>query len=76
MNTEQMFIRMEQLMESMERSIPLAAKRQALDIMKELNAKFGGVDINLRSFIKASRICAMGFEDPTMMVAEQIIAAD
>jgi hypothetical protein len=44
--------------------------------MKELNAKFGGVDINLRSFIKASRICAMGFEDPTMMVAEQIIAAD
>ena len=76
MNTEQMFIRMEQLMESMERSIPLPAKRQALDIMKQLNAKFGGVDINLRSFIKAARICAMGFEDPTMLVAEQIIAAD
>ena len=76
MNTEQMFIRMEQLMESMEPNIPIAAKRQALDIMKELNAKFGGVDINLRSFIKAARICAMGFEDPTMMVAEQIIAAD
>lgn len=76
MNTAQMFTRMEQLMESMERSIPIAAKRQALDIMKELNAKFGGVDINLRSFIKAARICAMGFEDPTMMVAEQIIAAD
>jgi hypothetical protein len=76
MNTAQMFVRMEQLLESMERSIPLPAKRQALDIMKELNAKFGGVDINLRSFIKAARICAMGFEDPTMLVAEQIIAAD
>ena len=76
MNTGQMFQRMEQLMQSMEPRIPLAAKQQALDIMKELDAKFGGVDINLRSFIKAARICAMGFEDPTMMVAEQIIAAE
>jgi len=76
MNTEQMFKRMEQLMPTMERSIPLAAKEQALSIMKELHAKYGGVDINLRSFIKAARICAMGFEDPTMMVAEQIIAAE
>ena len=76
MNTGQMFQRMEQLMQSMEPRIPIAAKQQALDIMKELDAKFGGVDINLRSFIKAARICAMGFEDPTMMVAEQIIAAE
>jgi len=76
MNTEQMFQRMEQLMPTMERSIPLAAKEQALIIMKELHAQYGGVDINLRSFIKAARICAMGFEDPTMMVAEQIIAAE
>ena len=76
MNTGQMFTRMEQLMQSMEPSIPLAAKQQALEIMKDLDAKFGGVDINLRSFIKAARICAMGFEDPTMMVAEQIIAAE
>jgi hypothetical protein len=76
MNTGQMFTRMEQLMQSMEPRIPLAAKQQALDIMKDLDAKFGGVDINLRSFIKAARICAMGFEDPGMMVAEQIIAAE
>lgn len=76
MNTAQMFVRMEQLMGSMEPKISIEAKRQALDIMKELDIKFGGVDINLRSFIKAARICAMGFEDPTMMVAEQIIAAD
>jgi hypothetical protein len=76
MNTGQMFQRMEQLMQSMEPRIPLAAKQQALDIMKDLDAKFGGVDINLRSFIKAARICAMGFEDPSMMVAEQIIAAE
>lgn len=76
MNTNQMFQRMEQLMESMEKNIPLVAKQQALEIMKKLDVKYGGVDINLRSFIKAARICAMGFEDPTMMVAEQIIAAE
>ena len=76
MNTTQMFQRMEQLMPSMERSIPLAAKQQALEIMQRLDKKFRGIDVNLRSFIKAARICAMGFEDPTMMVAEQIIAAE
>ena len=76
MNTTQMFTRMEQLMATMEPSIPMAAKQQALDIMKELDKKYAGIDINLRSFIKAARICAMGFEDPTMMVAEQIIAAE
>ena len=48
----------------------------ALDFMKKLDEKFAGIDINLRSFIKAARICAMGFEDPEMMVAEQIIAAE
>lgn len=76
MNTTQMFTRMEQLMPTMETSIPMAAKQQALEIMKALDAKYAGIDINLRSFIKAARICAMGFEDPTMMVAEQIIAAE
>jgi len=76
MNTGQMFQRMEQLMASMEPRIPLAAKQQALEIMQSLDSQYGGVDINLRSFIKAARICAMGFEDPTMMVAEQIIAAE
>jgi len=75
MNTGQMFTRMEQLMSSMEPRIPLTAKQQALEIMKALDIKFGGVDINLRSFIKAARICAMGFDNPEMMVAEQIIAA-
>ena len=76
MNTTQMFQRMEQLMESMERSIPIAAKKQALEIMKSLDAKFAGIDVNLRSFIKAARICAMGFDNAEEMVAEQIIAAE
>ena len=67
---------MEQLMTTMEPSIPLTAKQQALAIMKDLDSKYAGIDINLRSFIKAARICAMGFEDPTMMVAEQIIAVE
>ena len=72
---KQMFARVEQLMDKMESGIPVAAKAQALDLMKELEAEFEGVDINLRSFIKAARICAMGFEDPKMMIAEQIIGA-
>ena len=76
MNTAQMFQRMEQLLPTMEKSIPLAAKEQALAIMKDLDKQYLGIDINLRSFIKAARICAMGFDDPTMLVAEQIIAAE
>lgn len=72
---EQMFERVEQLMAKMEPQIPKAAKDQAVQIMRELEEEFAGVSINLRSFIKAARICAMGFEDPKMMVAEQIIEA-
>jgi len=76
MNTTQMFQRMEQLMEGMERGIPLAAKQRALEIMKSLDAKYAGIEVNLRSFIKAARICAMGFDNAEEMVAEQIIAAE
>jgi hypothetical protein len=76
MNTTQMFMRMEQLMANMERSIPLASKQKALEIMKALDAKYDGVAVNLRSFIKAARICAMGFENAEEMVAEQIIGAE
>jgi hypothetical protein len=75
MNTEQMFTRIEQLMTKMEPGIPEQAKESALQIMKRLNTKYSGVEINLRSFIKASRICAMGFENPEAMVAEQIIVS-
>jgi hypothetical protein len=53
----------------------MPAKEQALALMKELNEEFDGVEINLRSFIKAARICAMGFDNPKMMIAEQIIPA-
>ena len=74
LTTDQMFARMEQLMTKMESRIPLAAKEQALALMKELDKEFDGLEINLRSFIKAARICAMGFENPKMMIAEQIIA--
>jgi hypothetical protein len=71
LTNEQMFERIEQLMPSMESKVPTAAKVQALELMKELDAEFD-IEINLRSFIKAARICAMGFENPKMMVAEQI----
>jgi len=71
LTNEQMFERIEQLMEKMESRVPATAKAQALELMKELDAEFE-IEINLRSFIKAARICAMGFENPKMMVAEQI----
>jgi hypothetical protein len=76
LTTEQMFSRMEQLMSKMESRIPGAAKAKALELMKELAAEYDGVEINLRSFIKAARICAMGFENAKMMIAEQIIAPE
>ena len=75
LTTDQMFTRMGQLMTEMERRIPLAAKQQALELMQELNDEFDGVEINLRSFIKAARICSMCFDNPKMMIAEQIIPA-
>ena len=77
MNTDQMFLRMEQLMTTIESKIPMPAKQQALAIMKALHAKYDGVDINLRSFIKAARIAAMGFPEAELenLIAEQIIAA-
>jgi len=71
LTNDQMFERIEQLMEKMESRVPATAKALALELMKELDAEFE-IEINLRSFIKAARICAMGFENPKMMVAEQI----
>jgi hypothetical protein len=38
-----------------------------------LHSKYDGVEVNIRSLIKASRIVAMGFEDPEVMIGEQII---
>ena len=75
MTTDQMFTRMEQLLPTMERSIPLAAREQALVYMRELNEEYSGVEVNLRSLIKAARICALGFSNAKDMIAEQIIAA-
>ena len=75
MNTEQMFKRIDDLKDAMETKIPVEVKEKALKIMKDLEAKYDGVEINLRSFIKACRICAMGFENCETMVAEQIVKA-
>lgn len=76
MTTDQLFMRMQQLMSKMEINIPMAAKEQAFTIMRDLHSKYEGVAVNLRSFIKAARICAMGFDDPTSMIANQIIGAE
>jgi hypothetical protein len=74
LTTDQMFQRIEQLLPTMESRIPLAARQQAFQLMQELEKEFDGLEINLRSFIKAARICAMGFDNPKMMIAEQIIS--
>lgn len=75
MNTKQMFQRIDDLKNQIETKIPKEVKDKALEIMKGLEKKYDGVEINLRSFIKACRICAMGFENAEGMVAEQIIKA-
>jgi len=75
MNTKQMFQRIDDLKDQIETKIPKEVKDKALEIMKGLEKKYDGVEINLRSFIKACRICAMGFENAEGMVAEQIIKA-
>jgi len=75
MSTEQVFLRMEQLINKIEPAIKKEHKVQALEIMKCINEKYDGVEINIRSLIKASRIIAMGFENPTEAIAEQIISA-
>ena len=74
LTTDQMFQRIEQLLPTMESRIPLAARQHAFQLMQELEKEFDGLEINLRSFIKAARICAMGFDNPKMMIAEQIIS--
>ncbi len=75
MNTKQMFQRIDDLKNDIEKKIPNEVKDKALEIMKGLEKKYDGVEINLRSFIKACRICAMGFDNAEGMVAEQIIKA-
>ena len=75
MNTKQMFQRIDDLKNQIETKIHNEVKDKALEIMKSLEKKYDGVEINLRSFIKACRICAMGFENAEGMVAEQIIKA-
>jgi uncharacterized protein YihD (DUF1040 family) len=75
MSTEQVFQRMEQLIEKIEPTIKKENKTMALTIMKKLHSKYSGVEINIRSLIKAARICQMKFDNPEEMIAEQIIVA-
>lgn len=75
MSTEQVFLRMEQLINKIEPAIKKEHKVQALEMMKNINEKYDGVEINIRSLIKASRIIAMGFDNPEMAIAEQIVTA-
>ena len=76
MSTEQVFQRMEQLLDKIEPSIKKENKVMALSIMKKLHMKYSGVEVNIRSLIKAARICQMKFDNPEEMICEQIICQD
>jgi hypothetical protein len=39
-----------------------------------IQEKYNGVEVNIRSLIKASRICQMKFDNPIEMIAEQVIS--
>lgn len=73
MTIDQVFLRMEQLLMKIEPKIKREHKESALLIMRNLHTKYDGVEVNIRSLIKASRIVAMGFENPEVMIGEQII---
>ena len=64
-----------ELINKIEPAIKKEHKVQALEIMKNINEKYEGVEINIRSLIKASRIIAMGFDNPFEAIAEQIVTA-
>lgn len=73
MTIDQVFLRMEQLLMKIEPKIKREHKESALLIMRNLHSKYDGVEINIRSLIKASRIIAMGFENPEDLIGTQII---
>ena len=73
MSVPQVFMRMEQLLHKIEPGIKKENKAMALEIMKKLHAKYNGVEVNIRSLIKAARICQMKFDNPEEMIAEQIV---
>lgn len=73
MSVPQVFQRMEQLLHKIEPSIKKENKAMALEIMKKLHEKYNGVEVNIRSLIKAARICQMKFDNPEEMIAEQVI---
>ena len=73
MTTNQIFMRMEQLLTKIEPNVRMENKREALDLMKELYDEYEGVSVNLRSLIKAIRIANMGFTNTKAMIAEQVI---
>lgn len=72
LTVDQMFKRIDQLKDIIEPNISSEHKDVAIAAMKQLIKQYNDVEINLRSFIKAARICAMGFDNPTSMIAEQI----
>lgn len=69
----QMLDRMETLLEKVEPNVQMNIKIDALKALKEAYAKFDGVELNMRSLMKAIRIRKMNFENWQWMIAEQCI---
>jgi DNA polymerase III delta prime subunit len=72
MNQEQLFSRLDSLIEVIEPRLPMKAKRQSLELMKELAGEYKGIEINMRSFIKVARIAALQIPNLKEMALAQI----
>lgn len=70
---EQLLERMQDKLEEMEPRVSMKEKQAALNCLKQVHAKFEGVELNFRSLVKAIRIKQAGFDNWHMMVAEQCI---
>lgn len=76
LSTQQMLDRMESLLHKVEPKIKMEVKKEAFKCLKEVYQKFEGIDLNMRSLIKAIRIRARKYENWHMMIAEQCFDPD
>lgn len=73
LTNDQMMERMRNLLPSIEPKVPIGQKTEALEALRAAYRKYAGVELNLRSLIKAIRIRQAGFGNWREMVAEQVM---
>lgn len=73
LNNTQMIQRMRALLRDVEPKANMGHKQEALDALVAVYDKYAGVELNLRSLIKAIRIRQAGFGNWRDMIAEQVM---